>query len=99
MNEYKQYRKKKIILLSDKESKQAYKKYRKKIDNIMKNNKHMLVGEFTIYTDEEKKGWVLTHFVTELTLFNRKKVTYFLSQLLLGTEDDSIKAIDLGKLK
>ena len=87
----------KMKLISKKKLNQDYRKYREKIDDIMKNNKNTLVGEFTIYTD--KNRWILTHFVSGLTLLNRQTIAYFLNQILLGTEDDNVKRTDLGALK
>ena len=43
-----------------------YKQYRKKIDKLTNNKSNKLVGEFTIYTNDDRG--IITHFTDEYYL-------------------------------
>lgn len=70
----------------------GYRKYRKKIDEILKNENNKLVGEITFYYDTDKDGIVMTHITT-----NPKELALMIK--FLAERTGKFHRTDLGELK
>ena len=76
-----------------------YKSYREKINSILKNKKNVLLGDFTIYYDPQKRGIIILHFTPAISELYRKQNQIKENIKKIFSKKYKLEKIDLGKLK